>query len=192
MSSRRFVIPQHGPRFAGIRQVDSRRVSRVSIDIARIRRVVASTVQEALASSFAHNSKLALASHLAYWHKFCGTMKIDAETCFQAHVDGLTPAVRDAENNIICSFLAYVVRFPRGGQRQNTAKYAAQMLASVRSYYEDRIGRLPGFDATGKASGRIHAMQKGLRKIARSVAIHRMRAVKDRLNLTGNATHRAL
>lgn len=55
-----------------------------------------------------------------------------------------------AEAELIASFLVFVVRFPRRKQTSNTAAYAAQVLAAVRTYYADRIGRRTGIGANDK------------------------------------------
>lgn len=119
----------------------------------------------------------------ALLHRICNAMQLDPSNCFVPDGAHLTTADRPAENDIICSFLAYVVRFPRGGTRRNTENYAPQVLASVRSHYEDRLSRRLGLDANGKASGLIRAMQKGLRKLASSAPIHRMPVLQHHLRL---------
>lgn len=187
---RSFAIPRNGPWFVGV----ERRLTAPTVTSEKDRDVIRQQVEFTVQGA---HSRLALASHLAYWEQFCTIYGAQSGSMLSTTQYPTDTGAVDAENKLIFSFLAYVVRFPRTGKQSNTAKYAEQVLAKGRSYFEDKSLRQPGLGAYGRALGRIKLMQKGLRRIAPQASIHLLpvlqhHPVKDRLDLSRNATYCAL
>lgn len=128
---------------------------------------------------------------------FCGVAGIDSEECFAYDESLVNTKVVAAEADLLCAFMAYVVAFPRSKKPTNTGRYARQVLSSVLSYYEDRLGRKQGANAEGNPVKRIRCVAKGLRVIApasltekKPVLQYHLRAIKEQMNLSKNGFHR--
>lgn len=133
-----------------------------------------------------------MSSHLAYWQEYCKIIGTYPDLCL---TEDTTP---QAEAELIASFLVFVVHFPRKRKSQNTAAYTTQVLAAVRTYNADRIGRRPGIGANDKARPYVRAVIRGLRQIARAQLTKRrplmaqhMRSVRDTFDLQ-ELRHRVL
>lgn len=156
-----------------------------------------SIVADALKSSLADSSRVTCDSHLRFWQDFCAIAGLDEETCF-AYDDSLVNLeVIKAEADLLCAFMGYIVAFPRRRKQSNSGLYARQVLSTVLSFYEDRIGRKPGCNAAGRQMHKIRCVAKGLRVLAPAsksskvpVLQFHLRAIRSQLDLENNLLHR--
>lgn len=125
--------------------------------------------------------------------------QLEPEKCFSNHEMNPAGAQLRAEAALLASFAAFLVAFPRSSTKRNSALYAQQIISSVRTFYEDKIGRRPRLLPNGRAHGHLKAAMKGLRAIAPVRAKRRLqilqyhlRAVKRVLDLCNNQFHRVL
>jgi hypothetical protein len=135
-----------------------------------------------------------------YWIEFCSIVGIDP-TCFgrlpshepQASLDQLRE-----EDDILGAFAVFVVFYPRKGREPlNTAKYAENVIAGVRSCCEAEYHRRPGVQVTGRNGPTLRGLIKALHKRAPSkkrprfpTMPHHLRALRRTLDLRRSARDR--
>lgn len=83
-------------------------------------------------------------SHLRYWTELCDLAEIDADSCFDCNDGHVSGRRLQAEADILSAFMAFVVSYPCTKNVLNSAAYALQVLWTVHSFYDDKIGRRPG------------------------------------------------
>lgn len=159
-------------------------------------RTIQKTLRSALAASYTASTKAVHGTHMSYWRDFCAVAQLSDVHCFSPDVSLTDTVALNAEASILGAFFAFVVVRPKRGKSQNSAAYALQILSTVRSFFQDRIGRKPGIAIDGLASGNLRAVIIGLKRIAPSVPPKRrpvlqfhLRAVRMHLNLATNQLH---
>lgn len=162
-----------------------------------VRKTIEKALKAALAASYTSTTKSVHNTHLSYWRDFCRIARLAPHDCFSHTISVADTAALNAETNILGAFLAFVVMHPRQGEGSNPAAYALQILSTVRSFFQDRIGRKPGIAIEGLASGNLRAVITGLRSTAPSAQPKRgpiqqfhLWALKMQLDLVHSQFHR--
>ncbi len=89
-------------------------------------------------------------SHWRYWTSSCQQTRISAERFGALDMDDahISDAQLIAETEVLSAFASFIVFYPRRASRgRNTAMYAEQVIALVRSSYELRMVRRPGLNS---------------------------------------------
>lgn len=165
---------------------------------AQIKAQIQRTLSVTLRNSRAPSSKVTTSSLLRYWHDFYNLAQLDPATCFGSEYT-VNHKVEMSEANLLSAFATFVVKFPRNKSGQNSADYATQVVASVRSLNAETLGRRPGMTPAGASHESFKTVVKGLRKMAPSIAVrrnpvmqHHLRAVTKTLDLDGSVVDRVL
>lgn len=199
MSSGQFVIRPGDARFERALSASGRVRFADEVQREQAAKTVRVLTSKALGQSLAPSSRCTMSSHLRFWAEFCQLAQLNPNDCFGDGSKDPSGLQIKAEAAVLAAFASFVIAFPRGTAKNNTAKYAGQVIATVRSYYEDSLGCRPGIIANGSSHAHLKAAMKGLRAIAPAVEPKRrpilqylLRAIKRMLQLESNQRHRVL
>lgn len=199
MAARGFVIAPNDARFK--KALSSvRRVRFANEDErAHVARTVRALTRKALDESLAGSSRCIMQSHLRFWTEFCELGQLNADTCFGDSCAASSAMQLKAEATLLAAFASFVIAFPRGTKNRNTASYVSQIFATVRTFYEDKLGRRPGLMPSGSSHAHLKAAMKGLRTLAPKskprrlpIVQYHLHAVKRVLQLRSSQFHRVL
>ena len=148
-------------------------IARTAAQRQAFRRSHAGRVEALVSAAPAPSTNRVKVSHYLYWEDFCELAGIDVD----AFATGVQPShqTRLCEEDALTGLLVFAVEYPRarykrraagGPQGRNTVGYAADVVSSVRLWYEARRGGDVGVRCPGGANSvRYRAVRKALAKI---------------------------
>ena len=126
---------------------------KLSREQARLR--LGAALQRAKDSSLVQGTKITQRSQLAYWYQFCGLFDIDPPDFGNTTSGQIYPSLDQirTEEEVLASFMEFLVACPRTGKAQNTANYAIQCISAIRSHYALMHGRRPAMRDGNRTGG---------------------------------------